>query len=219
MAPAITTVSNKRIPIQEDTNEKNDFEIICPVDYTKGLKVTVVTLRNHVLEKYWYIIRNNSFYFCQAKECPMVYFNNNKRYYFTTEDIKSRVSYKKGPEPRPICYCLNVLEHKIVDEILVNKCCTSLEDIKRYTGARTGKLCYVTNPSGRCCGSQVNELIVRGLQLLKEDSLLVRDLLRTVHSGCEYCQHESEYINPSISQIVDSCKECHIPWEENTVNE
>ena len=219
MATAITTVSKKEISIQGDSANKDNFESICPVDNTKGLKITVVTLRNHILEKYWDLIGNYGFYFCPAKKCPIVYFNNREMYYFTTEDVRSRVSYKEGPEPRPICYCLNVLEHKILDEILVNQCCTSLEDIKKYTGAHTGKLCHITNPSGRCCGPQVNELIAKGLQLLYEESFLAQDLLRTVHSGCDYCKHEVGFLMPSIMRVVDTCKNCNVTWEDAPDNE
>ena len=101
----------------------------------------------------------------------------------------------------------------MLDKILVNQCCTSLEDIKKYTGARTGKFCHITNPSGRCCGLQVNELIAKGLQLLEEDSSLAQDILQTVHSGCEYCQHEGEILKPSIMHIIETCKECEIDFE------
>lgn len=93
MATVITTVSNKKIPIQEDKSKQDYVDNICPVDNTKGLKITVVTLRNHVLEKYWDIIEKNGFYFCTAKEYPIVYFNNSGSYYFSMQDVKSRVSY------------------------------------------------------------------------------------------------------------------------------
>ncbi|HKZ43166.1 MAG TPA: hypothetical protein VJ044_19570, partial [Candidatus Hodarchaeales archaeon] len=158
-------MSKIELRVRSSTFKRVDGQALCPVTETKGLKVTEVTLRNHVHEKYWDIISVGNYYFCGAHDCPVVYFNNVEEMYFTTSDVKTRVSHKNGPEPRPICYCLNVLEHKILDEILIKKCCTSLEDVKKYTGARTGKFCHITNPSGRCCGPQVNETIAKGLEL------------------------------------------------------
>ena len=194
---SITTVSGETIV--NNTNKKELGLEFCPVSHSKGLIVKKITLRGHVQEKYWDIISDKNYYFSLDKKCPLIYFNNEKRYYFDDKSIKTRISHKIGPEPRPICYCLNVLEHRILDEILDKKCCTSLEDIKKYTGARTGKLCHITNPSGRCCGPQVNEIIAKGLSLLQEDSLLAQSVLKTVHSGCGYCQDTPELVAESIN--------------------
>ena len=208
MHTAIITVSGETI-----TNNKIKKELgleFCPVSYSKGLIVKKITLRGHVQEKFWDIISDKNYFFCIDKNCPLIYFNNEKGYYFDDKSVKTRVTHKSGPEPRPICYCLNVLEHRILDEILYKKCCTSFEDIKQYTGARTGKLCHITNPSGRCCGPQVNEIIAKGLSLLQEDSMLAQNVLKTVHSGCEYCQDTPELVAESINKVVDTCTSCHI---------
>ena len=208
LAKLVKTVSGEELALHPMLKElKAD---ICPITQNKGLIVKKIALRNHVQEKYWDIISDKNYFFCSAKDCPIIYFNNEQEYYFAEKDVKTRVSHKSGPEPRPICYCLSVLEHRILDEILDKKCCTTLEDIKHYTGARTGKLCYITNPSGRCCGPQVNEVIAKGLHLLHEDSLLAQDLLKTVHSGCEYCQDTPEFLTDSINQVVDTCTSCNI---------
>lgn len=211
---SIVTVSNKvlkkisKIPSNIDPNR------ICPVSGTQGLRVTIVTLRGHVFEKYWDIIDDKDYFFCPNKDCYIVYFNNAKEYFFSTSDVKTRVSQKSGEEPRPICYCLNVLEHKIIDEIVIKKCCSSLEDIKKYTGARTGKLCHIRNPSGRCCGPQVNEVISKSIELLSQEEESVDKVLEQIHSGCEYCDHEMEYIEPSFKILEDTCKSCDIKWKK-----
>ncbi|KKK74498.1 hypothetical protein LCGC14_2883150, partial [marine sediment metagenome] len=186
----------------------------CPVSGSKGLIVKKITMRNHIQEKYWDIISDTNYFFCPQKKCPIIYFNNEKSYYFLEDGVKTRVAHKDGEEPRPICYCLNVLEHRILDEIVTTKRATSLEDIKKYTGARTGKLCHINNPSGRCCGPQVNEVIAKGIELLSEETNVQETILETVHSGCEYCQHEIEYLEPSISLVADTCKACKIDWEK-----
>lgn len=218
----VETVAQEKIyELIEATNETAQIKY-CPVSHTKGLVVKKVTLRGHVYEKYWDIVSDKNFYFCLKPECPIIYFNNIDQYFFTQQSVKSRVSNKQGPEPRPICYCLNVLEHHILDEIMVKNCCNSLDDIKKYTGAKTGTMCHITNPSGRCCGPIVNEIIAKGLKFANSDEDFQQEMLLAVHSGCEYCMHSNEdnednkdnAVEISLNNIVDACESCHIDWKK-----
>ena len=212
---SVKTITGEELSVLSDLQAAEKSRRMCPISLTKGLIVKKVTLRGHVFEKYWDIISDEDYFFCPHKTCPIIYFNNDKNYYFTQASVKTRVAHKEGPEPLPICYCLNVLEHQILDEILVSKRATTLQEIKQYTGARTGKLCHITNPSGRCCGPQVNEIIAKGLKLLEEDKTLQDQILETVHSGCEYCLHEiKDYIEPSLDAVVDACAACNLDWEK-----
>lgn len=47
-----------------------------------------------------------------------------------------------------VCYCKNVTEEEIIEHVAVRKCCSSLEDIQRHTGANTGTECHIKNPAG-----------------------------------------------------------------------
>ncbi|EAX48740.1 conserved hypothetical protein [Thermosinus carboxydivorans Nor1] len=47
-----------------------------------------------------------------------------------------------------VCYCKNVTEEEIIEHVAVRKCCSSLEDIQRHTGANTGAECHIKNPAG-----------------------------------------------------------------------
>jgi len=216
---SIKSVTGEQITVLPNVEAQEKSVKICPISQTKGLKVRKVTLRGHVFEKYWDIISDDNYFFCPHKTCPIIYFNNEENYYFTQPSVKSRVNYKKGPEPLPVCYCLNVLEHRILDEIVVKKCCDSLQEIKEYTGARTGKFCHITNPSGRCCGAIVNEAIAKGLELAKMDEKLQKEVIDTVHSGCEYCEHEMEIIAPSLDSVEEACKTCDVDWDKPTMKQ
>ncbi|MHA2363518.1 MAG: (2Fe-2S)-binding protein [Candidatus Hodarchaeales archaeon] len=216
---SVTSLCGKEIKILPEVKPAQKEEKICPISRTKGLIVKKITLRGHVKEKFWNIISDEHYYFCPHKLCPIIYFNNEKEHYFIADDLKTRVSWKEGPEPRPICYCLNVLEHNILDEILVTKRATTLNDIKQYTGARTGKICHITNPSGRCCGPQVNEIIAKGLLLLEADKEVQEEVLDKVHSGCIYCKDDWDYMRPSIEAIADACETCNVNWEMPSKNE
>ena len=213
ISKVITSVSKKEFSVSMDPQLPPDIKgKTCPVSGTTGLRVTINTLRNHVQEKYWDIIEKDDYFFCPNHDCEIVYFNNIEQLLFTTSEVRTRVGHKNGPEPRPICYCLNVLEHRILDEIVVKRCCTSLADIQKFTRARTGRLCHITNPSGRCCGPQVNETISKGIRLANGNKELQKAILEEVHSGCEFCQHEIEYLSQSFNVLTEACRTCGTEW-------
>lgn len=144
---------------------------LCPVSNTVGHKVKQVTLGNHLRLEHWAMAWEEGFYFCSDANCPVVYYNNARSRYFTPDEIRSRVGIKAGDPPVPVCYCMNVTEAQILEEIQVKRCCDSLEDIKQYTKARTGKLCHVTNPAGKCCGKHVTAVVERALAGLSDKAL------------------------------------------------
>ena len=137
----------------------------CPVSATAGHTVKQVTLGNHLRPEHWRWARERGFYFCSAPTYPVVYYHDGESVYFTEYEIRTHVGIKSHQDeiPLPVCYCMNVTEEQIIEEIQVKRCCTSLEDIKNYTQARTGKLCHVTNPSGKCCGKHVTAVVEKAL--------------------------------------------------------
>lgn len=144
---------------------------VCPVSATAGHKVKQVTLGNHLQPEHWPWAWQEGFYFCPAPNCPLVYYNNGAGVYFAQPEIRTRVGIKAGPAPVPVCYCMNVIEAQVLEEIQVKRCCDSLEDIKEYTKARTGKLCHVTNPAGKCCGKHVTAVVEKALAGLADKGL------------------------------------------------
>ncbi len=142
---------------------------VCPACGRKSWNVPQnITLVSHVKEIYWPRIKSltdqyRGFRFCPHLGCPLVYYHPKIHFVATVNDLKTRVSYKVTEPPIPVCYCVGVLAETIREEIVVKQCCDSLEDIKKYTGARTGKWCHITNPSGRCCGPMVDRVIKAAL--------------------------------------------------------
>lgn len=143
----------------------------CPATGTGGLAVKQVTLGNHVAPEHWRWVASEGFHFCPEPSCPIIYFNNAAGAYFTQQEIRTRVGIKTGPSPTPVCYCTNVTAEDIAEEIQVKGCCKSLEDIMRYTHARTGKFCHITNPAGRCCGKHVAEIVERALANINDEGI------------------------------------------------
>ncbi len=134
---------------------------VCPLSWTKGKRNHGKTLRNHVKPFYWPHVTDRGYYFCDVEDCPIVYFNNREKKYFGVNELRTPVMHKMPIQTpgRPVCYCMGVLEQQILDELLVKKCCDSLKDIQNYTRANLGKDCIITNPSGRCCGGKIKEIL------------------------------------------------------------
>jgi copper chaperone CopZ len=132
---------------------------VCPVSGSRGHRVMKVTVSNHVDSRLWHYLKSDWFWFCSDPGCPVVYYNNELGVYFLKDEVKTRVFQKELSEDRPVCYCLSVTEAMIREEILVKRCCDSLEDIQKFTKAGTGRWCPITNPSGKCCKEYLGELI------------------------------------------------------------
>lgn len=56
-----------------------------------------------------------------------------------------------------ICYCKKVTKKEII--MAINDGARTLEAIKETTGACTGNKCRLLNPTGKCCCSDLEEMI------------------------------------------------------------
>ncbi len=133
----------------------------CPISGDKGKRVFRITIGSHAMPKYWRKVKEDDYYFCPNKQCPVIYFSKKNTHIFVQEELRTPVMHKMeiGTENRPVCYCMQVLEEEIIEEMVVRHCCDSLIDIQNFTGANKGKDCKITNPTGRCCGKPLKELI------------------------------------------------------------
>jgi hypothetical protein len=94
--------------------------------------------------------------FCTARECPVVYFEEQRNLVFTADDLRVRVGGKVNADPIPLCYCFGFDESHIRDEILRMGKTTILEKILRLI--REGLCaCETRNPSGMCCLGEVKK--------------------------------------------------------------
>lgn len=165
---SMQTVNGSRLEVAPTWLARGNPHELCPVSATPGHKVKQVTLGNHVLPDHWRFVWQEGFHFCPHATCRVVYYNNVVGAYITQEEMRTRVGIKSGPSPTPVCYCMSVTEEQIFEEIQVKRCCDSLEDIKEYTKARTGRLCHVTNPAGRCCGKHVSSVVEKALSSMPD---------------------------------------------------
>lgn len=95
---------------------------------------------------------------CLNEECDVVYFSLDKDVSFKKQDINTPIWYKKGANPKYICYCSKVTEKQIVNAVL-NDGAKSVKDIVKLTGAMKNANCKVNNPLGKCCSPFIQEVI------------------------------------------------------------
>lgn len=144
----------------------------CPNCGVEGQKVKNITVRSMVLDNLIESVGDQDFFFCRTSDCPVVYFENTSGRRFDKQDVKVKVWLKETEDPIPVCYCSEVTEKEILDEILENGCPSSLEEIQKRTGAGRGGNCLTRNPSGRCCHPAVKAVIQKAEKMLSEEGYL-----------------------------------------------
>lgn len=117
----------------------------CPICHGAGQKVRKITVENQV--KQGIKVEDVQFFLCRTPDCDVAYYNQDGKT-ILQEQLINKIWFKEVPPPVPICYCANVTEEEILYHVVVAKCCTTLDDIKKHTGANSGCECLTKNPAG-----------------------------------------------------------------------
>jgi len=119
----------------------------CPVCGVSGQLVRKVTVEHQVLPTVELSEDDEGYFLCCTSECQAAYYRTDGTIYRQYQ-VKNKIWFKRVEPPVPICYCLNVTEEEILQHVAVAKCCSTLEDIQKHTGANTGRECLTKNPAG-----------------------------------------------------------------------
>ena len=146
---------NKEISIHQELT--NAHQSLCPTCNQKGLPVqgqTVKSLLSVSLRK----VLDKDYFFCPTSTCPIVYFSDDGKSFFTTSDIRERV-YQKEPFSKDvlICYCFKYTASEIrqADPDIRQ---SILNEIK--AGIKASQCaCDLRNPQGSCCLGNIQRLI------------------------------------------------------------
>jgi hypothetical protein len=94
--------------------------------------------------------------FCASPDCFVVYFGEED--VFRVEDVVVPVLQKTPPGARTLCYCFDVGESDVSEEIARTGRSTAAARIAEHVKA--GRCaCEVRNPEGRCCLGHVAEAV------------------------------------------------------------
>ena len=115
-------------------------------------KTVLLMLKPDLLEQ----AMTGTYSFCTARDCPVVYFDEQSSRRFTTDDLRVTVGVKASADPIPLCYCFGFDESHIRDEISLRGTTTIPERISTFI--REGLCaCESRNPAGVCCLGEVNK--------------------------------------------------------------
>lgn len=115
-------------------------------------KTVLLMLKPGLLEE----AMTGTYSFCSARDCPVVYFEEQGSHRFTTDDLRMTVGVKASVDPIPLCYCFGFDESHIRDEVSLTGTTTIPERIS--TLIREGLCaCESRNPAGVCCLGEVNK--------------------------------------------------------------
>lgn len=91
--------------------------------------------------------------FCETPTCPVVYYAADGWQALKTQ-LRVRVGLKETEDPIPVCYCFNVTEHMIREEVAQTGRSTASARIRAEVKSGNCR-CEVENPSGQCCLGEV----------------------------------------------------------------
>ena len=121
---------------------------ICPICEKIGQKVKRITVVSQLKNLNDICSFVKQFFLCPTTECVVGYFSLDSNV-IRQEQLRNKIWFKENISPPiPICYCANVTEEEILYHVTEAQCCSTIDDIKRHTGANTGCECITKNPAG-----------------------------------------------------------------------
>ena len=130
----------------------------CPECGAKGRSVRPVTLRSLLVPDAVASIGDESYRFCRARPCAVVYFNESHTSVFHTDAVRVVVFQKTDAPDRPVCYCFGHTVRSIEEGIAAAECPDVAQTIAEKCNAGLDD-CPKTNPQGACCLGNVRQVI------------------------------------------------------------
>jgi len=126
-----------------NTVERTPKRHVCPENGKQYLEVPFNTVLHHVKEPWNLGKQQQTYYFCDAPDCDVVYFGYNDSV-IRKDQLRTKIGIKEKSEDGLVCYCFGVS----ISEAKKNKLA------KSFVVAQTKNSqcsCTTHNPSGRCC--------------------------------------------------------------------
>lgn len=133
--------------------QKHRSRLLCRQCGSEGQPVDRTTIDALLKPESLSQVSGSQYMFCASPNCPVVYYAADGTQ-FKKEQIRVRVGFKETEDPIPLCYCFDVTECMIREEIQRTGRSTAESRIRAEVKAGTCR-CEVENPSGRCCLGEV----------------------------------------------------------------
>jgi hypothetical protein len=156
------TVSISQIPVST---------AVCPQSGSRGKRVDSLTLKA-MLAVSLSELRDSHYFFCKDADCPIVYFSEDGKQSFTTEQIRESV-YQKDAQNDAVflCYCFRHTVGTVRAETHSGREAPIIESINAAIQAGHCA-CDIRNPQGSCCLGNVQAFIkqIKEKQPAKDES-------------------------------------------------
>jgi len=132
---------------------------MCPACSGKTKQVGSVTVRSSVRPELVDEVREESYRFCAAPGCDVVYFSEtDPAHRFLRSDLRVPVGQKQTTGPSQVCYCFDWRTDDIERELHLTGSTTVPERIKRLVQLGFCR-CETMNPQGSCCLGNVHRAV------------------------------------------------------------
>lgn len=135
-------------------NAEETIGAVCPSCTNAGQKVSLKTVNSLVEDSG--LIRGSTFFICKDCECDVAYFSDEVT--IDKDQVKVPIWYKKGANPKIMCYCSNITDRDIIAAVNdLGK--VDCKGILAHAGATSICNCEMNNPTGKCCYRDVQTFI------------------------------------------------------------
>ncbi len=136
---------NPRYQISQDPRRRLE---ICPACGARGSDLDEITLKALLRPAAMARRSETQHRFCATRSCPVVYFGKEEK--FSRDDLTVPVFQKETDPARPVCYCFDLSERDIREEISRTGQSTATRRIKALIQMNRCA-CELRNPQGSCC--------------------------------------------------------------------
>jgi len=133
----------------------------------KGLVVSPETVSHLVVENLVEQITEDHYYLCLDENCRVAYYAEETDFQVNLEHVRVPIWFKKGADPKYICYCSKVTEEQMINAV-INQGAQNIKDIMKLTGAMENCHCAINHPTGKCCSPYILEAINKGKSKMQE---------------------------------------------------
>jgi hypothetical protein len=143
---------------------------VCPASGQATIPVSRKTVESLIKPELKTCLTPQSYFFCNAPDCDIIYVSEQTDHVITKEMIKTRVGIKETDDPVPLCYCFDYDRKAVRDDIRRAGQTDIQQNITERIKAGECR-CEEMNPDGRCCLGNVVRSIKNAITL-KEQGLL-----------------------------------------------
>jgi hypothetical protein len=124
-------------------------QAVCPVNGKTYKYIPRKTLLQHVRFPLNQHLLEQGYYFCSSPQCDVVYFGEDGAV-ISSADIRESVGQKRVNAERTLCYCFDITDKAVHEEIAAHGYSPSYHFVVSQT-RQANCACESRNPSGRCC--------------------------------------------------------------------